>query len=294
MGSILRIRIPLLILLLSISLFAFVLMYYPSASAINYSDVVIEGVMAFSCLFLIFNTETLKQSREIYRILLVSSTLLFIGHFLDVIDEFTVTLSLLDILEDIFKPTGFLLLLLGSYRWVDFHKKQCQMMRHLAERDPLTGLLNRRAFTNKAQSLVQRKGQATKQISIIIFDIDHFKQVNDNHGHLLGDHVLTKVATTVNSTLRKTDSIARLGGEEFVILLDDTDSKDATLIAEKIRTNIEKMAITHNQQEVRCTISLGVVSNYAEGVEIDTLIERADILLYEAKAAGRNCWRVAE
>lgn len=289
----LKFRIQLTIVLLFSSLFAYVATAFP-ASETNYSDVVIEGIMAFSCLFVMFSIESLKESRVIYLILLLSSSLLFMGHFLDVIDEFTIPIEPLDFVEDLFKPSGFLLLLAGCYHWVKFHKKQSKMMRHLADIDPLTGLLNRRAFTEKAELLSDFSYQTAKPVGIIIFDIDHFKQVNDNYGHLFGDQVLTEVASTVKAALRQNDYCARLGGEEFVVLLSDSNTYEATIVAEKIRNSVEKLEITKNQQTIKCTVSLGVVSDGVKNGMILQLIEKADKALYEAKADGRNCWRVAQ
>ncbi|MCW8327670.1 GGDEF domain-containing protein [Photobacterium sp. SDRW27] len=294
MVNVLKFKIQLTILSILSLLFAYVWVFHPATEATNYLDVSIEGTMTASCLFMMLSAENLKGSREMYWIFLVSSSLLFMGHFLDLIDELTMTLPILDILEGIFKPSGILLLLAGTYRWVEFQNKQSQLMRHLAEIDPLTGLLNRRALTDKATSLIQRSRRDTRQISVIIFDIDHFKRVNDSFGHLFGDQVLVDVATTIKSILQENSYFARLGGEEFIVLLGDTSTKQATRIAEEIRTSVEMLKISHNHQKVTCTVSLGIATDYVSDGGIETLIEQADKSLYEAKALGRNCWRVAQ
>ncbi|OLQ81367.1 hypothetical protein BIT28_27610 [Photobacterium proteolyticum] len=288
-----RFKIQFAIIAVISAIFTYVILYYPSNEPTIYIDVLIEGVMAISCLFLMFFTETLKDSREVYRTLIISSCLLFSGHYLDVIDEFTISLALLDALEATFKPLGFLLFIAGSYRWVRFHENQSEQLKHLAEVDPLTGLLNRRAFTEKAQSLLLQPFNENQHVSVIVFDIDHFKGINDSHGHGLGDRVLTEVAAIVKSTLKKNDHVARLGGEEFVVLLNDTGVDRAKEIAEEIRTNIEAISILHRHQQIQCTVSLGIVSEHAVNTDITTLIERADMSLYQAKSDGRNCWRVA-
>lgn len=293
MVNVLRFKIQLTIVFLFSLLFIFSATIFP-ASTINYADVFAEATISLGCLVLMFSTQNLSEQRGLYWCLFPASSMLFMGHSLDTIDEFTESLPLLDALEDIFKPSGFLLLLLGSYRWVLFHKKQSALMCQLANIDPLTGLLNRRALMNKATLMIQNARQANTQVGIIIFDIDHFKQVNDTYGHLFGDQVLLNVATTVKTILKDKDAFARLGGEEFVVLLSDASLEQATCVAEEIRAKIESLKFICKQQAVSCTVSLGVVSDFVNEANFEQLIERADKSLYEAKAQGRNCWRIAQ
>lgn len=272
-----------------------VVIIYPTTEPLILADLLFDGGMALCCLYLMFNIEELKESREIYRILLAASTMMFVANFWDFADELTNVLDSKDIIEDILKAAGFLLFLFGCSQWVKFHKKQCELMSRLAETDPLTGVLNRRALTMRADSLLSSPVPENTIVSVIIFDIDHFKQVNDSFGHQVGDIVLVEIATAVKSVIRKNDYLARLGGEEFVLFLYDTDLHGVKQVAEKIRNCIEQLTISHDGNEITCSVSLGLATscNPLPGV-LEELIGQADNALYEAKSNGRNCWRVAD
>ena len=134
--------------------------------------------------------------------------------------------------------------------------------------------------------LINRNNQ---DLSIIAIDIDRFKKINDTFGHNMGDEVLIKVANILRSSIRKSDIVARFGGEEFVILLINASLDEATSIAEKIRVTIEKTIIKVDNREIRITSSFGVATlNKENNEEITTTLQRADDLLYIAKKHGRN------
>ncbi|UTV29249.1 GGDEF domain-containing protein [Photobacterium atrarenae] len=166
-------------------------------------------------------------------------------------------------------------------------------MKYLAETDSLTGLLNRRAFSQNAQTILDDTQDSKTSISLILLDIDHFKQVNDNHGHLTGDHVLCTVARTIQATLRQEDLLARFGGEEFVILLNNTTLSDAKQITERLRIAIETLQIPHKNTRLQCTASFGITSLLSGDADITSLIKYADEALYQAKSQGRNCWCIS-
>lgn len=156
-------------------------------------------------------------------------------------------------------------------------------------RDDLTGIHNRRHFTvtlARELAYVSRRGSVS---SVILFDIDHFKQVNDNHGHREGDRVLIGVANTVGTYIRQDDMLARWGGEEFAILLRNMDLEKAHPAAERIREKIENMRIDTDGQPIQITVSLGVTEIREDGNRtVDTVIKEADERLYRAKHEGRN------
>ncbi len=154
-------------------------------------------------------------------------------------------------------------------------------------RDTLTGIGNRSALEAgfaREIKLAQRHQQA---LSLLVIDIDHFKSINDKHGHSNGDKVLKHVANTVQNSLRETDQVFRYGGEEFVALLNNTSLKDAQLTAERIRMSVAMAPIEIFQKNVFTTISIGV-SELKTDDSSETLFERADKALYSAKQAGRN------
>jgi diguanylate cyclase (GGDEF)-like protein len=158
----------------------------------------------------------------------------------------------------------------------------------LAHLDPLTALPNRRAFRDAAMLKLAEAQTAHRPCAMVTIDIDHFKRVNDAHGHSAGDTVLRRVADIIKALLRpNTDIAARMGGEEFAILLPDTDAESAMAFAEKLRRRVEQTVVAAGEQEIRATISLGIAMNRKTS-NLDDLINRADRALYTAKRSGRN------
>jgi diguanylate cyclase len=145
--------------------------------------------------------------------------------------------------------------------------------------DPLTGVSNRRALDDTLESLLAMLHRYEQTFSILIVDIDHFKKINDEQGHLYGDRMLKAVAKLLADTVRETDMVARYGGEEFVIVMPQTPLEGAIIFADRLRQRIE--------EDLPLTVSGGVTST-AEGDDSQTLLARADAALYSAKAAGRN------
>ncbi len=163
-------------------------------------------------------------------------------------------------------------------------------LEELASTDPMTHLLNRRAFFNIADPLFTLAQRDEKSICVIMLDIDKFKNVNDMYGHGVGDDVIIFLADKMKELTRKSDIISRWGGEEFVILLPETDMDGAKSISQKIRKNIEKnILILEDKSELKFTISLGISKvDYTQDISIEQSIDRADKALYEAKESGRN------
>lgn len=156
-----------------------------------------------------------------------------------------------------------------------------------ATTDALTQCGNRQALDSALMREIDLAQRDQTPLSIILFDFDHFKQINDQFGHQGGDHVLKVACSQIKNSLRKTDLVFRYGGEEFLILLHKTDSQGALKIAEKIRQQIEQTAISFKEKEIPATISLGV-STLEEYDGISSVVERADKALYKAKRLGRN------
>lgn len=158
-------------------------------------------------------------------------------------------------------------------------------LQRLSQVDPLTGALNRRGF-----EMFLPEDPA---FSVLMVDIDHFKVVNDNYGHALGDEVLKRVAHLLSSSLRSGDAIVRYGGEEFLVILAEVDLSRAAKIGERARQAIAEKPIAAGGKQISITISIGVAERRGDE-ERDSLIERADTALYQAKQAGRNKVVVAE
>ena len=163
----------------------------------------------------------------------------------------------------------------------------------MAATDALTGLANRRRFAERAEEEIRRARRYGATLSLVVGDIDHFKAINDGWGHDAGDEALCQVATLWRRELREPDLLARLGGEEFVALLPETDPAGAQVVAERIRAAIAGTALTLNgPTALAVTISLGVAGLRA-GETLTDLMRRADQAMYQAKHAGRNAVRVA-
>jgi len=170
-------------------------------------------------------------------------------------------------------------------------KKQMEdELRKLSTIDYLTNVYNRRYFMEKLESEVERALRTGSKFSLVMLDIDHFKKINDNFGHNVGDVVLKSIAEMIKNRIRKIDCLARWGGEEFVILLLDTTVNMTSGLIEEIRENIIKINIPGVES---VTASFGLVG-YCKGDTADTLLQKADTMMYEAKAAGRNCVRYTE
>ena len=153
--------------------------------------------------------------------------------------------------------------------------------------DPLTGMNNRRGLYHLLEAIVPSSNRDKKCCSVITIDIDFFKKVNDTYGHDGGDIVLKEFSTMIKNTHRNTDISARLGGEEFIIVLPDTDKETALIIAEKLRANTEASEIVINDTVIKITSSFGVDTS-CETVDIDELFRNADKALYQSKFTGRN------
>jgi diguanylate cyclase (GGDEF)-like protein len=163
-----------------------------------------------------------------------------------------------------------------------------QELERLATTDPLTGVLNRRHLFTLAEQELKRAQRYDNIFSVLILDIDHFKQINDTYGHTVGDRVLEVMAQTVLNSLRKVDYFGRFGGEEFVAFLPETDIDAAIMVAERVREKVKAIAISVQEQLVSMTVSIGVASYQSGDETVDSIIQRADKALYQAKHQGRN------
>lgn len=157
----------------------------------------------------------------------------------------------------------------------------------MAHTDPLTQTNNRAAFDDDIKREISLAARHSKSLSVIFLDIDHFKYINDHYGHECGDIALASTAKWIKECLRGSDAVYRFGGEEFVILLSETDLVGAEIVAERIRGTIEAHTLSYNMQAVNMTASLGVGELRANDT-VDALVKRADGAMYKAKKSGRN------
>jgi diguanylate cyclase (GGDEF)-like protein len=157
-----------------------------------------------------------------------------------------------------------------------------------SQRDPLTNAYNRAALNEALNREVELAHRHKTTLSLIVLDIDHFKKINDTYGHAAGDCLLNGLVECANDSIRRCDMLFRYGGEEFVVLLNNTDAKGAARLAERIRRNVEKEEFVCAGTVIKMTVSAGVASLRSKDLDA-TLFARADQALYRAKTAGRNC-----
>lgn len=155
--------------------------------------------------------------------------------------------------------------------------------------DGLTNLYNRRAITTLLEQALEKNLELAYPVSVILLDVDLFKRINDTYGHLVGDKALQAVSATLQNTIRKVDELGRYGGEEFLIVLSQTDLEQAVVIAERCRLAISQAVVyDENDEKLQVTASFGVSSSAQCGYQIDKIVRQADKYLYQAKGQGRN------
>lgn len=161
-------------------------------------------------------------------------------------------------------------------------------LEHLASTDSLTGAANRREFMQRAEQEIARVLRNQKPLCLLNMDLDHFKKVNDEHGHQVGDEVLKSVVGVCEHVLRPGDLLGRVGGEEFAVLLPETEFNQACIVAERLRSAIEQHQIQTNGISVNCTVSIGIAVFNPQQDSLKELLKKADDQLYQAKNNGRN------
>ncbi len=177
---------------------------------------------------------------------------------------------------------------LEKWRLMQQSRANQDELERLANFDSLTGLHNRRAILHRLDEHIKQVRRYEGELSLIMLDIDYFKNVNDQYGHLIGDEVLENVAVLMQQNVRNTDSVGRYGGEEFIIVLSETDLSSALIVAERLRNAIEAAEMRDSEGNMfGITVSQGV-SSYKPGEDKQSLISRADDALYRAKQNGRN------
>lgn len=176
---------------------------------------------------------------------------------------------------------------------LDRAQVQENQLRIEASTDALTGFYNHEYILSRLDQSMIEDSRADRPTSIMMADLDHFKEINDTHGHLVGDKVLVEVARRLGTAVRDFDSLGRFGGEEFLIVLKGTSLATAMSVAERVRTHVSAGPVSLHGVKVDVTISIGV-SVIKPGDEVEDLIKRADMALYEAKHSGRNCVKSSE
>jgi diguanylate cyclase (GGDEF)-like protein len=253
---------------------------------IDYPSLITEGLVAMLPMIGMFMSVRLQKEESIvFHPLMIGLALLTISTSTDMIDELYNEPAFANTLfEGVFQVVGFSLVLLSLHRWLKHSHSLNTRLHELAYTDSLTGIANRRHFISSLEAEIARAKRHSGTLSVIAFDIDHFKQVNDIYGHDIGDLTLKHISQQINTQVRNTDLLARIGGEEFMILAPHCDLSNAMLLAEKCRLTLASNA---HPQTGKMTASFGVTEfNGTESA--DEILRKADRALYKAKAAGRN------
>jgi len=193
----------------------------------------------------------------------------------------------LEVMRGINLCTTLLLLAYLSGKYYRLVVQTERQLISLATTDPLTQLYNRRSMTELAQyEIVQRKRHGDP-LSLVLADVDHFKQINDTHGHEMGDRVLTAISEVLRDGIREQDSVARWGGEEFLILMPQASLESARMVADRLREQVSQLKVSHAGQIVQVTMTFGVACHRLDD-RLEQLIHRADMALYQGKDRGRD------
>lgn len=255
---------------------------------IELSNLASEASVTFIVLIavLLINNSATYNSKQLF--VKVGLTFLFLSLLADTIDEIRAVSDLYSLIfEDVAEFLGYLILLVGIISWLRLESSYKSNLEHLARTDVLTGALNRRAFGDFLARELSRSERFHHPLSLVLLDIDNFKQLNDEYGHLFGDSVLKEFCRIIHSEIRHSDVFCRWGGEEFVILLPETNVKDAFHIIEKLRQLIAATPFSTHEHSTAITFSAGIAS-YPQKLDADALVKAADLCLYEAKSNSRN------
>ena len=236
--------------------------------------------------FLLFDFNNRFQRYTIYSFSLISILLFyFCQSFPDILsfpplEEFHYRVSAISLIVALF---------ITSWIFSKEMNKATKQLNVLATTDGLSGILNRRSFFIHGTRIINQSAVSKKSFALILLDLDHFKKINDTYGHPAGDKVIQEFANTIRDDLRTSDIFARLGGEEFGIILPETDMKGAKKVAEEIRSVFEgKVIVVEQNQHISCTVSIGITCGDGSNNNFDLLLANCDKALYKSKTSGRN------
>lgn len=280
---------------ITVTLWAMAATFAAADEVVEWSNLVSELLVCLLIASWIFLLSPASAARQTYLILLWGLFVTYTGAFQDLLDELYLLGPLDDIIEDLCYPAGLMVFTVGLVKWVYEHRQTYKRLRsqkreleQLTVTDELTGLYNARHFTRTLEREIERSERYGRKLSILFIDLDNFKRFNDSYGHVEGNRVLQACARIITNALRESDSSYRFGGEEFTVILPETDSNEAFAVAERIR---ESFAAYKIEPEGHPPLHMTLSGGLAELTESDTLtslVERADSAMYEAKMRGKD------
>lgn len=284
-----------LLLLLFVLIYVVLYIFFSGASFPHIDEVdVIDTSIEFSLVvfsyILLAGLQWFNGPRKVYSYLTIGVTLFVFYHVSDMMDEIVIyPLYLQYFADDVSHLFALIFILIGIFHWVKHNNRMLLELQKLATIDGLTGVYNRQQIDAILEDMCESASRYDKDLSVVILDIDHFKEVNDQYGHATGDEVLKKMSNMLCKEVRVTDRFGRYGGEEFLLLLPETTLEGARTAAEKLRFALNNFDFGSTP---RVTASFGVAS-YRKGEDLADLVHRADIGLYKSKESGRNCVTVS-
>lgn len=258
----------------------------PAVEEIDHASLVFEGILTLLPAIGLFSITGLRRDHpRSFWLLFIGMAALTLAMTTDTLDELVAVPEVYNTLfEGLLQVFGFGLLLLGLRSWLQWNDSLNLKLTELATTDYLTGAANRRHFMTILDGQIKQSQRYGQPLSLVLMDLDRFKQINDTYGHDAGDGELTKVSEIARHSIRRSDCFARYGGEEFVLLAPSTDLDGARVIAENIRQAIE---VSRDGALPQVTASFGV-AQYEERESRADFLKRADQALYAAKEQGRN------
>lgn len=266
------------------------LLFYPRITQIDWYSVFSEGFVTLIIMLALTLSDKLYEQRFLYWPLIFGFSALLVSGITDLLDEFLLQpVWVTTLFEDLPQILGYPAVVFGLYRWNRHHQQLQEELQQQVITDYLTGILNRRGFMERFEIEIQRSQRYGSALSLIWFDLDKFKEVNDQFGHHVGDEVLRLISQVAEGVIRKVDIFARMGGEEFCVLMPQTNLNGALEVAEKLRHAFEECNCPGG---ITITASFGV-AEHLPGEGADHFLKRADNALYRSKEEGRNLLTVA-
>lgn len=265
------------------------IVFFTVKTEIDYWSFASESFIFITFLLIFHNLSELKSNNTIHFILLAGFSFILVSMLMDTLNEVLEhPIFITTFFEDTPQVLGFACIFIAIKKWVKFNGAKTTKLTELSRIDSLTGLFLRRYFLELAQNEFDLYARKKQPFSILMLDLDFFKRVNDQFGHACGDKVLICFAQLMKESLRKTDVVARWGGEEFIVLLPNTRLKEAVEIAKLINMHTRNKKMACETNTITITVSIGVIEMHDEFEHLQTMITQADELLYQAKNNGRD------
>ena len=285
----------LLVIATTVALFILNYFFYKTNNNIQYFEVLANSILIATTFYLIYITQRNSTNKSgFYYYTSIGFAFLYFALLILTLDHiYEYNKDVVKIAVKRLFVFGYSLLAIGVSKWVRYNEMRQGELAVQASTDELTGILNRRSFTSFIKLEFINAKKNFSPFSLAIIDIDYFKQVNDEYGHLVGDEILIDLANLMKSSFRSTDKVCRWGGEEYAILLPGTSLPNAVSAIDHFRQKIENHEYQSSSNTIKYTISAGVSESLTIDKNIDDLIKRADEALYKAKSSNRNCVRSA-